>query len=82
MTTKTQIASWFDRGREQNAIYMFVFCDSFSYEDYPSYAYSIAEAKEIMKKNGQNMQKLMEIYDLYNLDKESQLNKHRAWVTL
>jgi hypothetical protein len=35
--SREDIESWFDRGVTDNRKYMIVKCDTFDYEDYPSY---------------------------------------------
>ena len=37
MTTKHEIAQWFDRGVSEGATHMIVVCDTFDHEDYPVY---------------------------------------------
>lgn len=77
MTTQSQISEWFDRGLAQKAEYMLIFCDTFDWSDYPSYAYSKNEALSLKNKDGANMQKLMEVYNLKE-NKEKQLAEHRC----
>jgi len=72
MTTKEDISHWFEEGKHNKAIFMFVMCDTFDWEDYPSYAYTVAQAHD-KNNNVGNMQKIMEIYDLRK-DKQKQLN--------
>jgi len=82
MTSKQQIGEWFDRGMEQNASHMFVMCDTFCYEDYPSYTKNDQETLERYKLysdgNNNNMQTIMEVYDLRK-NKTQQLNKQRVF---
>jgi hypothetical protein len=58
------IAGWWDRGKEQKAAYMIVVCDTFDHDDYPVY---VASGEDFWKKHaehdGQNMQRIMEVYD-------------------
>lgn len=74
MTTRKDISTWFDRGIKQNAMFMFVICDTFDWEDYPVYAISIEGAKEKYARYPYDMQKIMEVYDLRR-DKMTQINK-------
>lgn len=78
MTTLNKIEAWFDRGVKENQAYLVVIVDTFDYDDYPAYAADDAACNELLAKNGQNMQRIMEVYDLRK-DKESQLNEHRSW---
>jgi predicted metalloprotease len=76
MTTRDQIANWFDRGVAHGKRYMLVICDTFDYEDYPSYFDAENEAREVAHTPGE-MQRVMEAYDLH-ADKAAQLNERRA----
>lgn len=77
MTTKETISEWFDRGKMNGAQYLLVFCDTFDYSDYPSYAHDKQHALELKAKDGSAMRKLMEIYDLKQ-DKEKQIAQKRC----
>lgn len=78
--TRSEIASWFDRGAAQGAAFMIVWCDTFDYEDYPAYFNSAEEAQESLdKEDGTNMQKAMEVYDL-NQPRDSQLKISKCWA--
>ncbi len=74
-TSMNEISSWFDEGLKQKATHMIVMCDSFSYEEYPVYCFSKEEAESKSFKN-ENMQRVMEIYNLAK-DKKNQLNTNR-----
>lgn len=76
MTTRDEIARWFDRGVEQGKRYMLVICDTFDHDDYPSYFDSETSARGRMSSPGE-MQRFMEAYDLH-ADKASQMKTHRA----
>jgi hypothetical protein len=79
MTTKQQISDWFDRGLSQKASHMIVVCDTFEHEDYPVFVAEHEEVREKSKQyNGQNMQKIMEVYDL-SISKEEQLSSVRVF---
>lgn len=73
-TSREKIRSWLQRGIEKKAIYMMVGYDSFDYEDYPIYCYSLQEAKEKYKQQ----ERVMECYDL-TLNLEAQLKEYRSW---
>jgi hypothetical protein len=78
MTSRIEISEWFDQGKQQGATHMIVVCDTFDHDDYPVY---VGAGDDFWEKydhyNGQNMQRIMEVYDLSH-DKQSQMNEHRA----
>lgn len=78
MTTKLEIAEWFQEGVQQRAAYMIVWVDRFDNDDYPIYYLTKADTVEALRGNGQNMQSIMECYDL-NAPLQPQLNRNRAW---
>ena len=80
MTLKNEISEWFDRGLSSNMSHLLVVCDTFEYEEYPVFAKNNDDCliKYEKYRFGENMQRLMEVYDL-RLDKESQLNQRRTW---
>jgi len=61
----------------RGAKHMVIMCDTFSYEDYPVYTMTDEECLAKHRSSGQNMQRVMEVYDL-NYDKETQLNQQRS----
>lgn len=74
MTTQAEIGQWFDEGRAQNATHMIVMVDTFDHEDYPVYVFFGQNAmEECLKRNDENMQRVMECYDLF-MDKDTQVN--------
>lgn len=73
------ISSWFDFGIKRGAKYMIVWCDIYDWSDYPKYYSTYEEAKADSLKTGQNMQRLMESYDLGG-DKKRQLSLRRCHV--
>jgi hypothetical protein len=81
MTTQANIREWYNRGITNGARFMFVVCDTYDWEDYPSYAYSVDDAREKKIKGFGEMSKIMEIYDL-NGDREAQLNTFRNWAEI
>lgn len=76
-TSKQCISEWFDYGIKNKQDFMIVVCDTYDWTDYPSYCNKNEFDLKYQQYNGQNMQKIMEVYDL-SLDKDSQLNQHRC----
>lgn len=78
-TTKEDIKAWIKEGKDQGATHMIVVCDTFDWDDYPVY---VMPNEDVHKKhdsyNGQNMQKVMEVYNL-QIDTEKQMNQQRAF---
>lgn len=67
MTTRAQIAEWFDRGKKdkKNPTHMIVVCDTFDHEDYPVYVYPDQDvSKRVKECDESSMQRVMEVYDL------------------
>jgi hypothetical protein len=56
MTSYNEIKKWYNEGKKAKYKYMTVICDTFDWEDYPSYGDS--------PKVAGNMEKVMEVYDL------------------
>ena len=78
-TTKEDIKRWLKLGKEKGATHLIVVCDSFDYTDYPVYVMSHEDVHEKKAKyNGQNMQSIMEVYNLEK-DIKSQLNEYRSF---
>ncbi len=63
-TTSDEIRSWFDCGVKHGHAYMVVWCDTFEWSDYPAYHDTEEAAQRDVNTNGQNMKRLMEVYDL------------------
>jgi hypothetical protein len=76
MTTRDEIANWFDRGVAEGKRYMVVMCDTFDHSDYPMYFETADGARAAIKTPG-SMTRFMEAYDLH-ADKAAQLNERRA----
>ena len=77
-TTQADIKRWFKEAVKRGGTHMIVVCDSFDYEDYPVIVMPNEKLSEKMKEyNGQNMQHIMEVYDL-KLPMEAQLAERRA----
>lgn len=78
-TSKLTISNWFDEGIAEGATHMIVVCDTYDYEDYPVFVKAGQDARAVSRaNNGVNMQRVMEVYNL-SMDKEQQLNEHRAF---
>jgi hypothetical protein len=82
-TTKSDILTWIKRAEKEGARWLIVACDTYDNSDYPI-AFKESEKDECIKKiksiqSGQNMQRLMEVYDL-NCSIERQLNQKRAMM--
>lgn len=78
-TTQAVIGGWFDRGVADGKAYMVVWCDTYDWSDYPAYYGTKEDAQEALDKDGQNMQKAMECYDLRK-SRLAQLTQARAWA--
>ena len=77
-TSKEEIGEWFDRGVGEKMDFMIVVCDTFDYEDYPAYTTKKDFAEEYAHYDGENMQRIMEVYDLH-LPRDPQLAEARAF---
>lgn len=76
--TKSDIESWLERGKQEQATHMIVVCDTYDHEDYPVYVLTGQDVREVEKKYQQNIQRVMEVYS-YQLDLTKQLNESRAF---
>lgn len=72
-TTQGDIRRWLNSA-PKNATHMMVVCDTFEYDDFPVYCEGPEECerKYTQYKRGENMTKLMEVYDL-SMDHEAQI---------
>ncbi len=77
-TSKSRIQEWFERGVAQKKRYMIVVYDSFDHEDYPVFTTEVTYESEYKSHDGQNMQRIMEVYDLKKPMK-AQLDAPRVW---
>jgi len=75
---RNDISVWFDKGKKTSSDFLIIVCDTFDYTDYPVFTTAEYFYEVYNKFNGQNMQKVMEVYDL-SMDKEFQLNEYRAF---
>lgn len=75
--TKEDIHRWLKAGIKQGATHVIIKCDTFDWDDYPSY---VMPGEDVAKKvaNPGSMQIIMEVYALH-LDIEGQLSEHRSW---
>lgn len=79
MTTKEDIRGWLKRGIRDKQTHVIVVCDSFDYSDYPVFVDQGEDARRIAAKfDGQNMQRVMEVYDL-SLPIEDQINEKMSF---
>jgi hypothetical protein len=82
--TVDTIRGWFKVGIETGQTHMLVVCDTFDWEDYPVYVppdKNVDEVVPCFMPSADNMQQVMEVYDLRN-DMEAQLLPGvRAWHT-
>jgi hypothetical protein len=78
--TAERLKEWFDRGVEEGARWMVVIMDTFDYDDYPVY-FTKDKKKECLERiaqtrDGKNMQRLLEVYDL-SINKEEQFQSNK-----
>lgn len=79
--TKEDIIEWFGMGVQDNAEFMIVVCDTYDYDDYPSYVFSEADlADKIDYYQNASRQRIMEVYSLKS-DMQTQMAEHRAYHT-
>jgi len=75
------IQSWLEEAKATGARWLIVVCDTYDYEDYPV---AIKPDEDFWAKfaefNGNNMQRVMEVYDL-EMDLKSQLDEQNAFHT-
>lgn len=73
-TTRDTIRGWLQRGLDEKATHVIVVCDTFDHGDYPI---MVKPGEDVRKKfeehDGQNMQRVMEVYDL-SLSIDEQVN--------
>lgn len=79
-TTKHMLSEWFDQGILERATHMIVVVDEFDHEDYPVFVGADQDAQVLVETtySGQNMQQMMEVYNL-SKPKEEQLNRRRCY---
>jgi hypothetical protein len=78
-TSKAELREWFNEGVKMGATHMIVVCDTFDYEDYPVFVPpDLSVRDEVNNSDGNNMQRVMEVYDL-SMDREAQIAEVRAF---
>ena len=80
MTTPNDIREWIGMVKDTNEYsHMMVLCDTFNYEDFPSYISKHDNAHEVVNLYGnKEFIRVMEVYNL-NMDIESQIRESRAY---
>lgn len=78
MTTREEIRTWLQRGIELGATHMIVMCDTFNYDDYPTYVLPGQDVREMSLQQTGNMQIVMEVYNL-ELPLEIQIDHQRCF---
>lgn len=77
--SRQDIIDWFAEGVASDCTHMIVVCDTFDYDDYPVFVFANEDVHKVYEKyNGNNMQKVMEVYDL-SMDRDPQLAEFRAF---
>lgn len=79
MAASTQdISGWFDEGVRKGATHMIVVCDTFDFEDAPTYVMPGVDVRwKLSEIRGKEFTRIMEVYALH-LDKAAQLAEPRA----
>jgi len=77
-TTKNTLRAWFDEGKAAGKEFMMVGHDTFDHEDYPVFCSRHDFSAERAKRDGVNMQRIIEVYDL-SQDRETQMAEGLAW---
>lgn len=77
--TKDEIRKWVERGVERGATHVIILCDTWDWEDFPSYVEKDESVyEEVSKCQTADDLRVMEVYNL-SMDIETQLNEYRAW---
>jgi len=77
--TREDIKTWLKNGKKQGATHVIIVCDTFDHDDYPVYVMPHQNArKEYEERNGKNMQRVMEVYNL-SMDIALQMAEKRAF---
>ncbi len=76
--TQEDIRGWLMRGKDKGATHVIIVCDTFDWTDYAVYVMPGKSVAKQLKRNGKNMQQVMEVYNLA-LPLEPQLDEHIAW---
>ncbi len=83
VTSKDQLAEWFDEGVTRKADYMIIVRDMFEKSVEPVYVklggeksvHELAQGYE----NDEKMTRVLEVYDLHG-DRDAQVDEHRTWA--
>lgn len=75
--SREEISRWFDEAVEKGATHLVVVVDTYDWEDYPVSVLPGESVHDLVRNPGE-MQRVMEVYSM-RLDKETQLNEHRAY---
>lgn len=79
-TTLEDIQGWFKEGKRKKATHLVVVCDTYDWEDYPVYVSTHEDvAKVVLRYQGPNMQKVMEVYCLSKDFNKQEMRSGRAW---
>lgn len=80
ITTKDDLANWFERGLKEKATHMIIVCDTFDNSDYPVFVSPEENVKEIHDRNHNPgaMSRVMEVYNL-SMDMNEQLSQYRVF---
>ncbi len=77
--TYQDITGWLEEAKRQKATHLIVAVDTFDYGNYPIYVCEhMSVRKEINDRNGQNMQRVDEVYNM-SMDIDKQRKERRAW---
>ena len=77
--TKDEIREWVERGVKIGATHVIILCDTWDWEDFPSYVEQGESVhNKVMQCQAANDLRVMEVYNL-SMDIEHQLDEYRAW---
>lgn len=76
---KDRLEDWISEGKEQGATHLIVVEDTVVHEDFPIFVSEVENVDEVFHQyHGQNMQEVIEVYDLRK-DTQTQLGEKRAF---
>lgn len=80
MVHKNEIRNWLETFEyDEYVTFVLIVCDTFDYSDYPVLVTADDDVMEMIAEiDGNNMQKVVEVYDM-SLDIEEQLDEKIAW---
>lgn len=79
-TTIEDLKEWYQRGKDEKATHLIVATDTFDWEDYPVFVKKGEDVGvELTRLNGQNMQKVMEVYNLAKPFDKQHMNGRLCW---